>query len=143
MATRNFEISLGSYTLQAYVRANGGMTSQTRTLLNDKNYLHVNRLAEKKFKVSLSMTKCQIAARKAARSLKAEYGTNIQDNATLTFAMVLKWAENEITGTNSNPIEPDEFGLVSVTDLLCKINKPLKLDVKPRRFFGRKAKSAA
>ena len=66
-------------------------------------------------------------------------GTKIQDNAQLTMGFVLKWAENEVKGKNANPIDITEFGVQDIASLLCKINKPLKLDVKPRRFFGRKS----
>jgi|TARA_R110000824_G_C15215068_1_gene677042 hypothetical protein len=139
MANRNFEVSLGTTNIAAYVRANGGKTAQCRSFLNDKTYLRVNRLIERKYKVSLSMDRCQTAARHAARKLKADYGTKIQDNAQLTMGFVLKWAENEVKGKNANPIDIFEFGVQDITSLLCKINKPLKLDVKPRRFFGRKS----
>jgi len=139
MANRTFEVSLGTVNMSAYFRASGGRTAQCRSFLNDKTYVRVNTLVERKYKVSLSMDKCQLAARHAARKIKAELGTKIQDNAQLTMGMVLKWVENEVKRKNDNPIDITEFGVHDISELLCKINKPVKLEVKPRRYYGRKS----
>ena len=137
MAIRNFEISLGTINVKAFIRSTG-LTGQCQSEKNNENYLRRNRMVEKKFKVSLSLDKCYKAARHGARTVKSDLGTNIQDNCQTTFPMVLKYVQNVVSGKNNNPIDPEALGINGIEDLLCTRIKTVKLETKPRKPYVRK-----